>query len=99
MVKPMDAEIQAKCASLPALRKSYPGCAAPSKLGSAGSLMYQHLQFNLLKQPIPQFFNFIGSNAENVPVTIGAPIMPFAVSEIKEKSPPSSIPEPPSKSG
>ena len=94
----MDAEIQAKWASLSALRKSYPGAPPPANWVPQGvNVSTSAVQSS--QATIPQFFNFIGSNAGNVLVTTGAPIMPFAISQIKEKSPPSSVPEPPSKSG
>ena len=60
----MDADIQARWANLSALRKSYPGAPPPANWGSQGfNVSTSVAQDSQAK--IPQFFNFIGSNADD----------------------------------
>ena len=77
----MDAGLHAEWVTVQALKKPYPGAPLPSvTMGSKGFNVGSSGQDS--QAQIPQFFNFIGSNAGNKTPSVNVPANP----SIKPKS-------------
>ena len=85
----MDENIKARWANFASLRTGNQGAPTPVNwVPSEANVSTSAVQAP--QATIPQFFNFIGSSAGNVPAMTGAPVMPFSISQNEEKSPPRS---------